>query len=73
MSEASCQVQPCDSYEENRREGELERKGQDWEGGHYKGWSDAVSVIKPASTNTGQVFCTGRAHLACLNKLSTPG
>lgn len=40
-------------------------------GGHYKGWSDAVSVIKPAWTNTGQVFST--AHLACLNNLSTPG
>lgn len=27
-------------------------------GGRHKGWSDAVAVIKPASTNTSQVQCT---------------
>lgn len=28
-----------------------ERIGEGWTGGRHKGWSDAVSVIKPASTD----------------------
>ena len=29
-----------------------ERRGEERRGGRHKGWSDAVAVIKPASTNT---------------------
>lgn len=47
-------------------EEEGEREG--WKGGRHKGCSGAVSVIKPASTNTNQAYSTDRAHLACSDK-----
>ena len=37
---------------EGRREGEERRGAKGRRGGRHKGWSDAVAVIKPASTNT---------------------
>lgn len=44
---------------EGGMEGRLREGGK---GGRHKGWSDAVAVIKPASTNTSQVQCTDWEH-----------
>lgn len=64
-----------------RSEGGSEKEEEGAKGGRdggrerrHKGWSDAVSVTKPASTNTSQVYCTDWEHtLHAWSNLSTPG
>lgn len=48
--EGGCEVEEAEEVVR-----ETERGG--WGGERHKGWSDAVGVIKPASTNTTQVQC----------------
>lgn len=61
----------CEEQKEEEEEDGREGKGREgWRGRRrgvrHKGWSDAVAVIKPASTNTSQVYSTETQSTPCM-------